>query len=412
MQEQGGQPRQAETSSRSRWRIGVILAALAVAVAVVLPSIIDRGPPPTPSVDELGPFPTAEVDTTEFDITLGINPSKLPGDQLGAALDLAQEANVTQVQSGATWWYLNRGREPRDYDWTNLDRLLEASEERGIRVVLQLSGTPAWVHGGDPGESPTREEIWTPPVASEEQLDHWGDFVADVVDRYGDRVALYELWNEPNGQDFWYPEPNPADFGALLRTGYLRAKDTDPDVLIGSGGLSRNDVGYLETLYESIRETYPDAEPNGHFFDVLGVHPYSRDVSPTVVTDDLVTESTFGVIDENFIGFTRMHDVLAGYGEEDKPIYLGEYGFSTTQTWMDPVDDATRAEHLTDAFEIAVQYPYVIALTWYDFLPTDSNEGWAIVEEDGRPMATFEALRNVELGPVSAAPWASERGDR
>ena len=387
----------------ARYRRPPILAALVAAIAAVVTVTVilvtdDPEVERSPTPDDLGPFPATELDPGPFEVTLGINPTELTDEELDRSLDLAVDAGVTQIQSGATWWFLNLGRQPRDYDWTDLDRLLSATEARDLRVVLRLSGSPSWIHGGSVGDgAPGLETIWRPPVYSETQLRHWGDFVADVVSRYGNRVAFYELWNEPNGIDYWRPGPDPAGFASLLRTGYLRAKHADPDVLIANGGLSRNDIGYLETLYEELRNTYPDAEANGHFFDILGVHPYSRDVAPSTVTDELVSSGEYGLIDENFIAFTRMHDVLVEHGEGDKLLYLGEYGFSTTETWMDPVPDERRARYLVEAFTIAERYPYVLGLNWYDFLPyDDAQAAWAIMEQDGRPTATFEALRELE----------------
>lgn len=378
------------------WKaLAVLLLIGAVAVAW-MQSPAEETPLEEPSTT-LGPFPPSPVDTDRFDITLGLNPTELSDAELAQALDLAQDAGVTQIQSGANWWWLNRGREPREYDWRDLDRLFAATEERGIRVKLQLSGTPGWVHGEDEDTPPSLDTIWNPPVRSEEQLGHWGDFVADVVGRYGDRVTFYELWNEPNSEVYWKPEPSPREFAALLRTGYLRAKDQDPDVVIGSGGLSRNDIGYLETLYEELRDRYEDAEANGHFFDILGVHPYSREQGPAEVSDSLISTSRFGLIDENYIGFTRMREVLQQYGDHETPIHLGEYGFSTTETWMEAVPEETRARYLREAYAIAMRFPYIIGLTWYDFLPDGSGEGWEIVGEDGRPLATFDALREVEV---------------
>ncbi len=354
-------------------------------------------PEPPPELDELGPFPAAELDSSRFDVTLSVNPAELSEAELDEALDLAQEVDVTQIEAPATWWYLNRGREPRDYDWSDLDALMDAAQQRGLRVVLGLTGTPGWVHGHEhDGTTPPDETIWLPPVADDEQLAHWGDFVEDVVERYADRTVFFELWNEPNSESFWLPEPDPGEFASLLRAGYLRAKNVDPDVVIASGGLSRNDIGYLETLYDVMRAMYPDAADNGHFFDIFGVHPYSQDNPPWSVSEDRVRDTTFGLVDENFLGFTRMHEVLEREGEGGKPVYLGEYGFSTTETWMDPVDDQTRAAHLQEAYAIASDYPYIIGLAWYDFLTYNGNAPWAIVDAEGGRSATFEALRQVE----------------
>jgi hypothetical protein len=206
--------------------------------------------------------------------TLPVNPADLPGGQLDAALDLARSAGVTQVQSSATWWWLTR-HGPRSYDWSDLDRLVAAARSRGMDVVLQLNGTPDWVHPKLVAQVPDHmERVWYPPVHGKRELSHWARFVARVVRRYRGKVAQYEVWNEPNHDPFWNPAPNVTQYARLLKTAYDAARDADPHAKIVFAGLAQNAVGYLTAFYDAVDRMWPRrGRQSDYFFNILGAHP-------------------------------------------------------------------------------------------------------------------------------------------
>lgn len=76
--------------------------------------------------------------------------------------------------------------EPRrgTFHWTVLDRAVRSAEELGAKVSYVFGPTPGWA--GDLSTDPPRD------------LEDFRGFADALVDRYGDRVAAYEVWNEPN----------------------------------------------------------------------------------------------------------------------------------------------------------------------------------------------------------------------
>jgi aryl-phospho-beta-D-glucosidase BglC (GH1 family) len=334
-----------------------------------------------------------------FETTLPLNPEELDATKLNATLDLAKSAGVTQIQSSVTWWWLTRAGTPRSYDWSSLDRLVAAAESRGMRVVLQLQGTPDWVHPGLKSSVPNMfDRIWYAPTRSSTELNHWSNFVTDVVRRYRGRVGHYEIWNEENWSTFWKPGPDVDAYARLLRAAHYAAKSADPNARIVFGGLDRNDFGYLRSYYDSVKRQWPgEASSRRYFFDVLGVHPYSDERSPRVNDPAYV----YGNSDRNFIGFRRLKRVMDNREGGNKQVYIGEYGFSTTNTWMRAVPDSTRAQHLRDAYALAAAEGYVSGLSWYYFVPDSANgPEWSIVDGGLRPSQTFSALRGAASGPV------------
>jgi hypothetical protein len=157
----------------------------------------------------------------------------------------------------------------------------------------------------------------------------------------------------------------------------------------------------LKQTYDAIDTLFPTtAATDDHFFDVLGVHPYSGNRSPATVKASRVYKDQWGTMDENFLGFELLHNLMTREGEGWKHIYIGEYGFSTAN-WegFSPVPDATRARYLTEAFALAAKTGYVDGLCWYYLYTTPWNpSSWALLQgtyPNYRATQTYEALAAV-----------------
>lgn len=366
----------------------LLVLAMAACLAVLVAILVSNRP--------------AQSDTA-FEYALPVNAAELNDAELERTLDKAKSAGVSSISSGAVWWYLNEGRPPRSYGWSSLDRLIAGAEKRGMKVSLQLHGTPDWVHPRLKGRVPEFfDRIWYPPRKAK-QIGHWSNFVTDVVSRYKGCVVRYEMWNEPNIDAFWKPGPNPAEYAALLRASYSSAKRAYPGARVAFAGLSRNDVGYVNAYYSAAKK-YRGAARTRYFFDVMDVHPYSsmhssgssgpdRPLSPDTNTSSAVFDGTYGTVDQNFLGIKKVKTAMDAQGDSGKPIFLGEYGFPTTDTWMKGVPDSTRASYLKRAYAQARNLPYVEGMAWYNYYPTVSDTPeWAIVDDNLNGGATFRAL--------------------
>lgn len=336
-----------------------------------------------------------------FEYALPVNAGQLDDVELDRTLDKAKAAGVNTIYSGAVWWYLNDGQPPRSYNWSSTDRLIAGAEKRGMKVNLVLSGTPDWVHPNLKSTVPNFfDRIWYPPRGGA-QLTHWKNFVTDVVSRYQGRVARYEMWNEPNIREFWKPEPNPKEYASFLRTSYLSAKRAYPQARVAFGGISRNDVGYLNAYYSAAKR-YPKASSNRYFFDLMNVHPYSsmgsfpqEPLSPDRNTASAVHQGAYGMVDQNFLGLKKIKSAMSNQGDTAKNIFIGEYGFPTSDTsWMKGVPGYRRALYLKRAYTQARSLPYIEGMNWYYYRPS-SNDGpeWSIVDADLNETMTFRALK-------------------
>jgi hypothetical protein len=205
------------------------------------------------------------------------------------------------------------------------------------------------------------------------------------------KVDYLEVWSEPNGEKWWPTGPDPLQFARLLDVTYTAVHTVSPDTKVVSGGLASNDIGYLKWVYKSIDQLGLSASP----FDMVGAHPFSGDHAPdSVDPDKRYDRNPFGLYDENFTGFMGLHDVMAKQGDEELPIYITQFGYSTREgPGRKAVPDELRAQYLTQAYRQATCVPYVPILSWYALHPTpwDPQE-YTLVDRQNRPNQTYEAL--------------------
>ncbi|HDQ72345.1 MAG TPA: hypothetical protein ENN19_09645, partial [Chloroflexi bacterium] len=134
---------------------------------------------------------------------------------------------------------------------------------------------------------------------------HWGDFVYDVVSRYGDRVKYWEMWNEPEWTYFW--TGTSTDYAQLLKVGYQASKAACPDCQVLFGGLHYwANPNFYRWVLGTLRND-PSAPANNYYFDVMSVHFYSS------------VSNTYDKINE-------IRDGMASLGIVDHPIWLTETG--------------------------------------------------------------------------------------
>lgn len=385
-----------------------IVALSASAFAPALEPVVSGGCP-----EDTGDPAAAEGADSSFEVALPVNPHELEEARLERVMELAEGARATTITTGAAWWYV-APTEDGPKAWGPMDRLVAEAEERGMGVRLQVSGTPEWVHPYLAArEHGGAETIWYPP-ATEGERAHFERFLAELVGRYGTRISSYEVWNEPNYDRFWAPRPDPAGYAELLRGAHRAIKGADPYACVVFGGISLNDEVYLDRFYEAAGE-YPEAEEERFFFDELSVHPYTYGQSPDDAAEGLPAGASAAAEgdprDTGPGGLSAMKAVMDSRGDKGKTIFVGEFGYSTEETFMPAVADETRAAHLLRALEITRSLPYVSGLSWYGFVPgSATGPEWTLLDENLSPTETYRALAASEAPPVREREDASHGG--
>jgi O-antigen/teichoic acid export membrane protein len=264
-----------------------------------------------------------------------------------------------------------------------LDRTIEAAQEAGLKVRLQIMGMPRWAL-----EEPTYPGQ---PPRTEGELETWTALVTTLMEHVDGKIDYIEVWNEPNVEKGWPTGPDPTEFARLLAATYSAVHDVSPTTQVVSGGLASNDVGYLQQVYKAFKELKLEVTP----FDMLGAHPFSGDHAPDSVDPaKRYDREPFGLYDENFTGFMGLHQVLVDHGDEAKPVYITQFGYSTRAAeGRKAVPDALRAQYLTQALKQTTCVHYVPILSWYALHPTpwDPQE-YTLLDKKNRPNQTYEAL--------------------
>ena len=311
-------------------------------------------------------------------------------------LDKLAATGAETVQTAGAWDHFEPSADD-SYSWAFMDKFIAHAEARGLKVRMQVSATPDWVHPYLASQGIAQSDrVWYPPRGSGE-IALYQDFWHDLVARYGTRVASYEVWNEPNHDSFFEPKANVSEYAAMQRAAYLGAKSANPNVQIVCCALSGNDMGYLDQLYTALR-AYPEASANDDFFDALGVHPYayenSKPLAPAETRNNFL--STFGPADATFVGIDKMIADLDAHGDSHKKVWIGEFGYRMTSGgYHEPISDDLRAQYLKQAYALLDQRPRVMGMAWYSYYRDPS---WALVNKSTRvESVSFDAFRQAAV---------------
>ena len=296
-------------------------------------------------------------------------------DKLAAAhvrwvrLDMGWSSFMEHCDGCISQWYVKRA-----------DMVVNAALARGMKVLVTLWRTPHWENNAG---------SYDPPVNAAK----YGDIAFWAASHFKGRVSAWEIWNEPNLDDFW--TGTPQQYAALVKAGYPRFKAADPAAQVLVGATAYNDTNYLRQLFE--------AGIAGNF-DGISTHPYQAptDLPPEV----LDTKGTnIWLIDH----VRAVRSLMAEYGDGDKTVWFTEFGWSThantpdTLNWMRGVTEEQQADYLLRAINfIGENYPYVPAIFWYNERNRASGDlqvdNYGLLYRDLKGKPAYRALLRSNVG--------------
>ncbi|MBI2297781.1 MAG: hypothetical protein HYU66_02300 [Armatimonadetes bacterium] len=126
--------------------------------------------------------------------------------------------------------------EPRQGEWAWRDEPLRIAREAGLELVGSLDRIPRWASTapeGTPDYFYTGWSAWLPRDWAE-----WETYVAATVRRYKPDIHVWEVWNEPNLDDWLIPRPGGTRAAAYLEplqhtTPVVRREDPTATVIGG-----------------------------------------------------------------------------------------------------------------------------------------------------------------------------------
>lgn len=223
-------------------------------------------------------------------LAAAVQPAAAPPDPFGIFVyDHANLKGAPEMASvGANWLAINLiwsqvERNKGTYRWANYDNTFRRAAEMGYRVIVTVTGNPAWA-------APTK----CGPVTDVPAL---VEFMRRAVGRYSVapyNVIYYSMYNEPDNADTTYdlggcwghanandprPAAEPLAYAAMLKQVYPAVKAVNPNAKIVFGGLAydlfismdvdgRFDPYFFDDVIKS------DRGNAGPYFDILNFHYY------------------------------------------------------------------------------------------------------------------------------------------
>ena len=244
-------------------------------------------------------------------------------------------------------WKHHEGRGKSQYDWQEIDRIVDSCQANGIHLLVSVVKAPTWARGPGPDMS-----VEGPP----QNLQDYADFVGAMAARYKGRIRAYEVWNEQNLHYEWGNEPLSASrYVELLKLAYGAIMGQDPQAHVISGAMTPtgyndgviaiDDLIYLEQMYQAGLKNYCDG---------VGVHPSGYNVPPDG------DWQTYNDPSAGFTGpFTNRHrswsfrgtmesyrNVMVKYGDGGKRLWPTEFGWASVHGLGVP--PATNYEYAAD----------------------------------------------------------------
>jgi len=270
------------------------------------------------------------------------------------------------AETGARW-----GRE--EFEWAYLETQRGLHDDAQIRAYDRAMATAAQIDLNVFGLLAYGNE-WSSGTSAPSTPEHLRDFAAYVrfvVGRYGAQVRHWEIWNEPNADQFWPPQPDARAYFELLKTAHNAVAEVDPHARVIAFSSSGTDIDFIRQVF---------ALGGGEYCDIVSVHPYSYPYGP-----------------EGFEA-SQIQDLRAlmhrfGY---DKPIWLTELGVPT-HLGATGVSQQRQADLLVRGYLTFIAAG-VELVCWYDLVDDGSDPYWyelnfGLANNDLNPKMAFEAYR-------------------
>ncbi|MFA7309083.1 MAG: beta-galactosidase [Patescibacteria group bacterium] len=288
-----------------------------------------------------------------------------------------QELGVSWVREEFVWGQIEPEKD--NLNWDFYDNAFNSLSKSNVKVLGIIDYSAPWATS-NPGLD--QADKYMPDLAQ------WEKYVSRVVERYGERVDAWQIWNEPNIPTFFKPQPNIDQYISILRTASSVVREKDPNAQILVAGMSGVDVGYLEIMKSKGTE---------ELFDVVAVHPYQ--VFRSIPED--------GAYLRDLSHAQQLGDLY------NKPVWITEIGWPTDR--QVGVDEKTQAQYLVRSQLLAYKFPRIEKVFWYDLRndgtdPMDRENNFGLIRADFTPKLAFTAYKSL-ISVLSGATFVRDQSD-
>jgi len=372
--------------------------------------------PPTPTTSAA--LPTVPPAEEIFGYGIAINGTG--GGDINYWMGQVESLGMGWVKQQMRWAHFEGA--PGQMDWSGFDRVVDAANQRGIKVLFSVVDAPAWSH-------PTYSDE-NPQGAPPDDLAVFVDFLGRLVDRYQGRIHAIEVWNEQNLDREWDTAEgvNAERYVEMLRLAYQVIKSRDPNIIVVSGALSptggiQTDPNRADRIIWMDDFDYFDRMIAAGFLDVcdcVGAHHNGINMPPDVAWDEGYNDPAAqfrGPFDNPHHSWSfrstlwGYHDRIVAVGS-DKPLCITEFGWASAEGFDGyppgfefALDNTLEEQAQWDvkAFRLMREWGFVrLAFLWnlnYSQLgwgPEDPNAPYALIDFDGVARPAFGDIGAME----------------
>lgn len=325
-----------------------------------------------------------------------------PAGAFAAELNRDVALGAKQVRAEVSWAALEPhatgDRDPAVV--ASIDDFVAAANERGLKPILFVDRTPCWassapdsVRGGCSGSDPNRFDTWRYAPSDPTTAAPVFRFLAE---RYGDRLAALQLWNEPDqsNEKYWDGPDKVKRYVTLAKASYAAVKEVAPQLPVLAGSFVGTDGRWLEATFK--------AGLKGNY-DGLAVQFYDLPLLGLKVTRAL--QRKYGDSAPLWIteyGFTSCA------GHNGKPVFLADHPCVTRRV---------QAENLADVMTAIRGIPWVRSAILYSLTDESRAYQFGVFDRNGRRKPAYAPVRRAMHGGGSrtlrtARPRLRRSGNR
>jgi Glycosyl hydrolases family 39 len=215
-------------------------------------------------------------------------------------LQKVKDAGIKWIRTGANWAAVEATK--GTYDWNQLDRTISYADSNDLSVLFVIAYTPGWANNNRGIKYPA------------DNVAEWENFVRIVVNRYKDRVKYWNIWNEPNSEEF-FGEGKDLFVQKVFLPAARVIRSTDPSAFIVGPELA-----HLTSInYEWYFWMKYILEEAGDYIDIISHHIYKNEgvyyIYELLETGESLIPSVQQIIEET--------------GNQSKPFWITETGWDT-----------------------------------------------------------------------------------
>jgi len=207
---------------------------------------------------------------------------------------------------------------PQEYD-----EMINRLNADGTKVLLTMNyGNSLYENGTLP--------------KTDEGIKAFANYCVFVAEHFKGRVEAFEIWNEPNVEQFaGRADVTGTEYARLLVAAYNAIDSVNKEAFVVGGSFNSMKISETLSFFEEVM-AYDGIE---NYMDAISFHPYHSDGR---YSDE--SETSF------FEDFANIKEILRNSGAENMPVWLTEFGSSS---WYDANDDVASVQGYTEEKQAA-----------------------------------------------------------